>query len=44
MRVLLLLTFHVTFRLDFGMSAFGMGGEIGPKLLRGLDKSYFQNL
>ena len=43
MWVLLLLTCDVTFQLDFGMTAFGVGGEIGLKLLRGLKELYFQN-
>ena len=34
----------LTFQLEFGMMAPGMGGEIERMWLRGLKKLYFQNL
>jgi hypothetical protein len=44
MRVLLLLTWDVTFQLDFGMSVVGTDGENAGMWLMRLEKIYFQNL
>ena len=44
MRELLLLTYNLTFQLDFGLAAFAASGEVWLKLLKGLRKLYFQNL